>query len=1349
MYCQTCGAAASSNDRFCCICGTPMVAAPPPPPVAPFPPPPPVPLPPAPFPGHGAVTDAALAARFGDDVVVGAQFVFLGKDAFRKPGLAWVQQLLGGAPKARVVSRLSRDLLAMPGIDVPPAAMPGAWLAGVTCDKALYREGRDEVHLLALDPLAPYADATLEILVNGADLGKRAVKLDGRGAAAVTLRDLTAGDYEVRFRGAPKDAAACSFTVAAYKLAPLVAQLAGRALEGERLTVRLRLESFGVAVSGKVQLDLTDRGQRVASVTADARDGELEAAFRLTGQGPHAIQLQLVSDPARTATVPIIGSRAEERSRTVFSKLGAEIAGSLLPGPGSTPIRGIHLEEGAAHTSPFRLDRVDTRRARLVAGTDVETARVVVIDPRVPVKRKDAVNPDEVPHPGSHDERYRRGEALFNGGRVEEALSVFEEARAAVAGPPHPNYAYYIACANARLGRVEAALAALDEALRDGWKDLALLAKDDDLAALRGHPAYEARATGGTTELVLDGIAAGSAIEVDVPSPMAILAIGAFTGSGPWEGWAAVIAPPALAPRVEVPKVAIPGGQATITVDTGKTDGSASVYVVVKDARLLSQDTPESRLAAGIKAYVEQAGSTLEIGRPRRKLADLVPPPPPIGWGPPPFGAPGFGPPPPTGGFGPPPPSPGFGPPPPSPAFGAAPPAAGFGPPPPPPAGFAPPAPSAARAAPSAPAARSAPLAPGAPTAAPAAPAPGPGPYRSVVAPPPPTLEEPEVLFAGLVETRGGRASLAVRLGPDFADYLVEAFVTTGLDWAPVEARFRAEKETFVSLDVPAFVHPQDAAIGRIHVGSRGPGRVAVTCDGAPVPLLVDGRPLAPGEAIPAGRSEVSFIAGPGLYEATIDDGSATDRMAKRVDVPGKIRRLARGVRLLSPGERVDRSSDPSIVGLRVLPGLEKPFRALVDATADYSYACCEQTAAKILAACAMYALADGAARRDKAEAIILAGVQRETKMWLRGRGFKMYPDSGPEPNTYYGPKAARYLHNLALLSELRPSRSLSGAIEEGLAMARDAAAAYRLDWPPRRPSTCEEAYAALRFGGSANDGFAVVRTKTASPAAGGMLAAGGGAVGMRVETAYAAATLLGAGSGSERSLALQLANVVVAQLGDEGRLYSTLDSVAAVALMSELTRTGVVGGGGVAEVDGRSMTTAEASALDGDIRSVRAEKGVTTVEVTRLVEEDWSRFDGALPVRVALEKDGRPTRRLTALDAVDLVVTLESGYKPGDLCWVCLPDALSRVMGGGQVKRFAVDFEGKNEVRIPLAATSPTVNRRGEPAPSFYAVCVRNMFEEERGGNPGLLDVTVAPPGGENNAFDRAVSVFRSLFRA
>src|SRR5262249_47393747 len=106
----------------------------------------------------------------------------------------------------------------------------------------------------------------------------------------------------------------------------------------------------------------------------------------------------------------------------------------------------------------------------------------------------------------------------------------------------------------------------------------------------------------------------------------------------------------------------------------------------------------------------------------------------------------------------------------------------------------------------------------------------------------------------------------------------------------------------------------------------------------------------------------------------------------------------------------------------------------------------------------------------ERAEAIVLAGVRRERTMWLQGRGFKMYPESSNDPNAYWGALAARHLWNLALLSALggdaAPGRALAGAIEEGLAMARDATKAYGLAWPPRVASTCEDAYAALRFGG-------------------------------------------------------------------------------------------------------------------------------------------------------------------------------------------------------------------------------------------------------------------------------------------
>src|SRR6185369_16602742 len=123
---------------------------------------------------------------------------------------------------------------------------------------------------------------------------------------------------------------------------------------------------------------------------------------------------------------------------------------------------------------------------------------------------------------------------------------------------------------------------------------------------------------------------------------------------------------------------------------------------------------------------------------------------------------------------------------------------------------------------------------------------------------------------------------------------------------------------------------------------------------------------------------------------------------------------------------KVALADDPSIVTLRALPGLDRPFQLLCDATADYSHCCCEQTAAKILAACSMYLFAgDDQRRRGRAEEVILAGVRREQTMWMKGRGFRAYPTSGNTVDAYVGPMAARHLWNVDLLRGADPSRAL------------------------------------------------------------------------------------------------------------------------------------------------------------------------------------------------------------------------------------------------------------------------------------------------------------------------------------
>src|SRR5262249_36749376 len=158
-----------------------------------------------------------------------------------------------------------------------------------------------------------------------------------------------------------------------------------------------------------------------------------------------------------------------------------------------------------------------------------------------------------------------------------------------------------------------------------------------------------------------------------------------------------------------------------------------------------------------------------------------------------------------------------------------------------------------------------------------------------------------------------------------------------------------------------------------------------------------------------------------------------------------------------------------------------------------------------------------------------------------------MYPDYPAEPHAYYGPKAARYLRNLALLRDVKNiSKALIKAIDEGLKMSEDASKAYRLPWPPKDANNCEEAYAVFRFNenqSAREAALALVRKQTRET---GMPALNnpylGGAVYMRSEFAYAAAVLLRANQGADRARALALANEVLKDLGDEGRLYSTVD---------------------------------------------------------------------------------------------------------------------------------------------------------------------------------------------------------------
>ncbi|HEY7127041.1 MAG TPA: hypothetical protein VH540_24100 [Ktedonobacterales bacterium] len=415
---------------------------------------------------------------------------------------------------------------------------------------------------------------------------------------------------------------------------------------------------------------------------------------------------------------------------------------------------------------------------------------------------------------------------------------------------------------------------------------------------------------------------------------------------------------------------------------------------------------------------------------------------------------------------------------------------------------------------------------------------------------------------------------------------------------------------------------------------------------------------------------------------------------------------------------------------------------------------------------------------RDEYESSALAYYKRIQSMYLPGRGYTLYPPNeggSRSPDNYCAPLGTRHQLNLPKPEQISGiSQAMSEALTEIRKMASDAAKVYKLGYPPDEVKSCHDAYLVLSNGSKAEkkaEAAAYVRSRLREkdgqtfvdvPPNQPSYRLWGAAVTNREETAYASAALLAAGAPSDLPLVIKGTNYLTNQINESGILYSTVDTAAALVLMIGLRRAGIGATGANAdqvEVNGKLITLGEALESTEPVESVACKKGVLTVEVTAEVIEDWNDFKSELQVEISLEKGGKPAQVFKVGDALDLVIRVPR-YEPCLVAHVCLPDGLARVVGGGQVKRFALDFAEKNELRVPLAAVGPTLvpvevaaavgmaegnGGKGQPGPiqqlaraitggpkakdvpaQHWAVIVRNMFKEEQVGNPGLLEVRI-----------------------
>lgn len=1300
------------------------------------------------------VNNANLLRSIGDGIKVGSAFVFIPQDIYQSPELNKMLTSLGVAvpEEHHIRSLVTASDGTVPAVSILSKDLSSLTLTSLTCDKMVYREQQEDVHLLMLDLGSPNVEAKIILTRNGEQYSQVPFLTDHRGVFALTLRDLPGGSYSATL--STDTDTKVEFQVAEYALAPLTCQLLSRQLEGQRLSFSLSLESFGVPLNETVSVSLRERGEILNKGDFEAQQGRLQGTLQLTGDGPHDLFVQVLADPGKTAVSPLRGSRRSERRLTLISSLGYERHMSLFPGEDSEEVRGLHIREGALKNTPVRLTEVCAEQAEIkIMSRDIELLSFVIWD-------------------------------LVTGYRTERQLT-----------QPKP----------------------------------------------------------------------GDTVELPIPGPMAIVLVGAFIGNRPWEGWATVIRPSASPLKLDWPSHAEPGQNVPLTIHAGQKDSPATVYLVVKDDRLLTQDTPETQLAAKLKSGLEDSSSSLHVGNvdaglgetliaaePRSILKDMArlqkrkhcslgpslasghinpffeakPEPPtlrpsrnyrtfdndPFGGslgGPPPGMAPGgamfrsqvpgsaprgapadpFG----LGSglgdsdpfsvksasdpFGAP-PSPSL-----SGAFPAPPPGAG---------GMAEPvglrgsdefqsyeseefeylsspdldsgmvptnllegsgedsddvvysddeefsdsAVGYRREIPNledSSDVEDEPVGLDQPKQAPRKAAPDKPKKR------PESENPPEVLLAQAFEVAGSR-QVDVQLGPQMTRYIAEAFSISDLDWSRQEARLQCKADPYAELVVPPFAFDYDAVLGRLNVGSDVAEMfVTIKRDGEDVKAMLGDRPLPPAVAIPKGHHDILFLAGPGLYEVEVRcaETNKVARSRRRINAPGKIKDFVRSTQFVSADQAL--SVDDELLAITVLPGLNKTFKGLVKATESYAHKCCEQTAAKMLCSISAYILADNTQDQLAAENSILAGVRREQSMWIQGQGFRMYPESRGV-DTYWGKEATVHLFEFELLQHLpETSVALKQAVKLALEMARDTAKAYGISALPSKIERPRDAYRVVR----SSQASATVKEQAVSFAKKRFEAAlvdqspapvFPGRVGLRVQLCYTLATLAHSGLNSSKQVKelVNLANSVFEDLQPGGRLYSTVDSVALVALVKELRSAGFMAGGSQDEqtlrVNGEAMTVSQGVNFKGVIKNLEVLKGLTTVETLKLKTESWELFESNVEVSAGLSQNGEVRRKFKVGAAIDLVVKLEQGYQSGDVLHVCLPAALSRVYGGAQVKKFSMDFAGQSELRIPLAATGITVGRNGKLSAQSFAICVRNMYEEERVGNPGLMEVLIRP---------------------
>lgn len=549
---------------------------------------------------------------------------------------------------------------------------------------------------------------------------------------------------------------------------------------------------------------------------------------------------------------------------------------------------------------------------------------------------------------------------------------------------------------------------------------------------------------------------------------------------------------------------------------------------------------------------------------------------------------------------------------------------------------------------------------------------------------------EMRVLYCGWLNGSGLiRRSIPTNL-EECADLAVEVFVVGARAWTTLESSVMVRRELAVRVETPSYVHPDDTVDAELEIlGGEPPFLIKGERDG--LELNLPNRMER--------NSPVTFVCAPGSYRFTVEEISTGRRevIERKVEVAGRMSGVRKSLKWLPEGDSVVREPATDLLGMEPFPSPVPFWSVLSRQTSNYQHMCSEQTAAKIFSACVAWLLSKEE-ERPKLESIALAGIAHQRRMFRIGEGFALYRRER-HGCRQFGVLAATYLCQLELYLERVTSESFAAVLREAVALGKASLKCYGRQWPSTLRESLSDCYWELRHQGLSEGLVERILALRAQPVRSG--------VWERAADCYFAAALLRARSETHASLALEVANRVLAETLPEGRFYSTVDSVAAMVLTEELAEYADSVTLGTPQVEGRPEQPDRITALGGPI----------LVRESRYYFEDWKDRESKARITVEASKS-----ELQLGSRLELRVSLPDGYQKGDLAWLCLPPSLAKLNAGAQVRRFSVDFEGRDSVTVEVVATAPT------PAgQQTLLLCLKNMFEEERFGLAEPLRISVS----------------------